>query len=60
MFFLASLFKPRLGRFYRCIILIGKPEGKTSIGRPRYRREDNTRRHLKGGVGCRQDSAGSI
>jgi hypothetical protein len=27
-------------------ILIGKPEGKRSLGRPRHRREDNIRLHV--------------
>jgi hypothetical protein len=32
-------------------VLVGKPEGKWSLGRPRRRCEDNIRMHL-GGIGC--------
>jgi hypothetical protein len=32
-------------------VLVGKPEGKRPLGRPRHRREDNIRMNLKE-VGC--------
>ena len=32
-------------------VLMGKPEGKRSLGRPRRRREDNIKMDLQG-VGC--------
>jgi len=42
-------------------ILVGRPEGKRSLGRPRRRWEDNIRMKLKEtGVGrCEMDSSGS-
>jgi hypothetical protein len=34
-------------------VLVGKPEGKRPLGRPRHRWEDNIRRDLhEVGVGC--------
>ena len=41
------------GAFQKCIsrVLVGKPEGKRSLGRPRQRWEDNIKVDLKG-VGC--------
>jgi hypothetical protein len=37
----------------RCVdrVLVGKPEGKTSVGRPRHRWEDNIKMDLQE-VGC--------
>ena len=32
-------------------VLVGKPEGRRPLGRPRYRRVDNIRMHLRD-VGC--------
>jgi len=32
-------------------VLVGKPKGKRPLGRPRRRREDNTKMHLQE-VGC--------
>jgi hypothetical protein len=32
-------------------VLVGKPEGKRPLGRPRRRWEDNIRMYLKEGVG---------
>jgi hypothetical protein len=32
-------------------VLVGKPEGKRPLGRPRYRREDNIKIHPQE-VGC--------
>jgi hypothetical protein len=29
-------------------ILVGRPEGKRTLGRPRYRRMDNIKMHLTG------------
>ena len=33
-------------------VLVGKPEGKRPLGRPRYRREDNIKMNLQE-VGCK-------
>ena len=30
-----------------CRVLVWKPEGKRPLGRPRLRREDNTKMHLQ-------------
>jgi hypothetical protein len=38
--------------------LVGKPEGKRPLGRPRRRLEDNMKRDLQE-VGCGLDRAGS-
>jgi hypothetical protein len=43
-------------------VLVGKPEGKRPLGRPRRRCEDEIRMDLKEigrGVGCGVDSVGS-
>ena len=43
-----------------CWILLGKPEGKRSLGRPRRRWEDNIKMDLQEvGCGDRLDEAGS-
>jgi hypothetical protein len=34
-------------------VLVGKPDGKSPLGRPRRRWEDNTKTDLKEGVGTR-------
>ena len=34
-----------------CMVLVGKPEGKSTLGRPRPRREDNIKMNLQE-VGC--------
>ena len=46
----------------RCIqVLVGKPEGKRPLGRPRHRWEDNIKVDLKevGCEGCGLDRAGT-
>jgi hypothetical protein len=41
-------------------VLVGKPEGKTPLGRPRRRCEDGIREDLREtGWGCRVDTVGS-
>jgi hypothetical protein len=43
-------------------VLVGKPEGKRPLGRPRHRWEDEIRMHLivrEIGRGCGLDSTGS-
>jgi hypothetical protein len=44
-----------------CKVLVGKPEGKRPLGRPRYRWEDGIRMDLReiGLGGCGLDSTGS-
>jgi hypothetical protein len=45
-------------KLYR--VLMGKPEGKRPLGRPRRRWEDGIRMHLREtGWGCRVDPVGS-
>jgi hypothetical protein len=41
----------RMGRREACRVLVGKPEGKRPLGRPRRRWEGNIRMDLKE-VGC--------
>jgi hypothetical protein len=42
-------------------ILVGRPEGKRSLGRPRRRWDDNVKMDLRGTgfAGCGLDSSGS-
>jgi len=42
-------------------VLVGKPEGKRPLGRPRHKWEDNIKRDLQevGMLGCGLDQAGS-
>jgi hypothetical protein len=40
-------------------VLMGKPEGKRPLGRPRRRWEDGIRMNLREGWGCRLDPVGS-
>jgi hypothetical protein len=42
---------------HTCNILVGKPEGKSPLGRSRRRWEDNTRMDLKK-IGCELDASG--
>jgi hypothetical protein len=35
----------------RCRVLVGKPEGKRPLGRPRYKWEDKTKTDVREGVG---------
>jgi hypothetical protein len=43
-------------------VLVGKPEGKRPLGRPRRRQEDNIKLDLQevGCGGCGLDQAGSV
>jgi hypothetical protein len=46
------------GKVYK--VLVGKPEGKRPLGRPRHRRENGIRMDLREiGWGCRVDPVGS-
>ena len=40
-------------------VLVGKPEGKRPLGRPRHRWEDNIKMNLQDVGGCGLDRAGS-
>jgi hypothetical protein len=39
--------------------IVGKPEGKRPLKRPRHKWKDNIKMDLKWGLGCELDSSGS-